>query len=205
MLLAIMLVFAFTPIGFIQVGSLAATLMNIPVLIAACVIGIGAGVVLGASFGVISLVRAFVTPTVTSFIFMNPLVAILPRVVVPIVAFAVAWAFSRSNTTEANTQNTNENTNERAIKHANKQYLKKQYFTYTIASLLGSLTNTVLVLGSIWVFYAAPYAEATGLETIEVGAALLLVALTNGLPEAILAAIAVPPVCAALRRTNFVR
>lgn len=76
---AIIIVLANT-IGFIQVGPLAITIMHIPVIIGAILYGKKFGAVIGLIFGLISMFRAYSQPSPTSFLMMNPLISVLPRV-----------------------------------------------------------------------------------------------------------------------------
>jgi uncharacterized membrane protein len=172
MLLALMLMLTFTPLGFLTIGPIAATLVHLPVLVGLMAEGLGAGLGLGLAFGAASMIRAYTTPTITSFLFMNPIVAILPRVLVPLAAWGVYRAFSK----------------------------KRRAFALGAGAFAGTAVNTVGVLTLIGLLYAERYAEAVGLAPGMVTKALGLVALTNGLPEAILAAVLVPAVTLALER-----
>jgi uncharacterized membrane protein len=180
MLLAVMLLFAFTPIGFIQIGPIAATLVHIPVIIGVLTEGLGTGIFLGVAFGVISMVRAFVAPTITSFLFMNPLIAIVPRVLIPLIAWAVRALMLRT------------------FEKARFEARFGASAADAIGAFAGSLTNTVLVLSLIWLIYASRYAEALDIAQGGVAAALAATAVMNGLPEAVVAAVSVPAVSGAL-------
>ena len=58
-LLAIIVVMAFTPVGYLKIGPLSISFMTIPVVIGAMVIGPGAGAILGTAFGITSFCQAF--------------------------------------------------------------------------------------------------------------------------------------------------
>ena len=88
-LAAISIMLSMTPLGFIPIGPLNLTIMHIPVIIGAILEGPMVGITVGAIFGATSLLRAFTMPTITSFVLMNPLVSILPRVLIGIVAYYV--------------------------------------------------------------------------------------------------------------------
>lgn len=66
---AIILLFAFTPFGFIQLVVLKATLIHIPVIIGSLVLGWRYGAALGALFGLTSLINNTVSPSLLSFVF----------------------------------------------------------------------------------------------------------------------------------------
>src|SRR5699024_9386926 len=67
--LAIILLFAFTPIGFIQLGLVKATLIQIPVILSSIVLGPKIGAFLGTVFGISSIVVNTTAPSLVSFVF----------------------------------------------------------------------------------------------------------------------------------------
>ena len=84
-LLGIMILLSSTPLGMVPLGVVNATTIHIPVIIGSIVFGYKIGGILGLFFGLISLIRAYTNPNITSFIFMNPLVSVLPRILVGII------------------------------------------------------------------------------------------------------------------------
>ena len=58
-LIAVVLIMAFTPLGYLKTAGLEISLITIPVAIGAMVIGPGAGAILGAVFGVTSFYQCF--------------------------------------------------------------------------------------------------------------------------------------------------
>ncbi len=86
-LAAISAVLGLTPLGFIPVGPTRATIMHIPVIIAAIIEGPIAGMIVGAMFGVFSMIQAIMNPTPVSFAFLNPLVSVLPRIMIGVTAY----------------------------------------------------------------------------------------------------------------------
>ena len=58
LLAAILLVLNYTPLGYLQVGPLAASLLTVPVAIGAITMGPAAGALLGALFGATSFLQA---------------------------------------------------------------------------------------------------------------------------------------------------
>ena len=58
-LIAIMLILAFTPLGYLRIGPLAISLMTIPVVIGAMILGPAGGAVLGLVFGLTSFYQCF--------------------------------------------------------------------------------------------------------------------------------------------------
>lgn len=95
MLGAISMVLGLTPLGFIPVGPTRATIMHIPVIIGAIVEGPVVGVLVGIIFGIFSMFQAITNPTPVSFVFLNPLVSILPRILIGITAYYSYEAFKK--------------------------------------------------------------------------------------------------------------
>lgn len=87
MLAAVSILLGSTPLGFIPIGPTKATIMHLPVIIGAIMEGPLVGVGIGLIFGVFSMIQAFMTPTITSFVFLNPLVAVLPRLLIGLTAY----------------------------------------------------------------------------------------------------------------------
>lgn len=59
MLTAIVLILAFTPLGYIRTGGLEITLIVIPVAVGAVILGPVGGMILGAVFGITSFIQCF--------------------------------------------------------------------------------------------------------------------------------------------------
>lgn len=143
--IALEMILAFTPLGMIPVAGLSITLMNIPVLIAILMEGWAVGGVVAFSFGAISLYKSLTSMGFFDQLFRNPLIAILPRLmVVPAVmgAFTLTcWLVSRR----------------RAKRGIEKRGAPR--VAYAMAAGVGSLANTVFTLGAlslnIWISPAA--------------------------------------------------
>ena len=96
MLSAITALLTFTPIGMITLPPPlpSATTVHIPVILAALVEGPLVGLAVGLVFGLCSLIRAWGTGMVgLTLFFRNPLVSVLPRLLVPLAAlgFYLLW------------------------------------------------------------------------------------------------------------------
>lgn len=101
MLGALTVVMGLTGIGFIPIPPVQATIMHLPVILAGVLEGPAAGGAVGAIFGGFSMYQAATTGTpISKALFLNPLIAFLPRILIGIVAgygFRVArsrWARS---------------------------------------------------------------------------------------------------------------
>lgn len=155
---AIAVVLGLTHWGFIPwFGGVALTIMHVPAVIAAIIVGPVSGMAVGLIFGIFSMVQAAVAPTGPADVwFTNPLLSVLPRLFIG----PVAWLVWRS--------------------------LKRwEPLALLIAGAAGSLTNTIFVLGMIgllgylpWEFIAGivvlnglPEAFVSALITVAVGAA----------------------------------
>ena len=161
-------------IGYIPIGPTKATIMHIPVIIGAIIEGPVVGATIGLIFGSTSLWNAMTQPTITSIFFLNPLVSILPRVLIGVVAYYVYQGIYKIS--------------------------KKVYAAGFMAALIGSLANTVGVLGMIYVLYADKYMERIGQAGADAGKWLFTLAATNGVPEALVAALIVSAVSVSLIR-----
>ena len=161
-------------IGYIPIGPTKATIMHIPVIIGAILEGAVVGATIGLIFGLTSLWNAMTQPTITSIFFLNPLVSILPRVLIGVVAYYVYQGIYKIS--------------------------KKVYAAGFMAGLIGSLANTVGVLGMIYVLYADKYMERIGQAGADAGKWLFTLAATNGVPEALVAALIVSAVSVSLIR-----
>ena len=168
-LAAISIMLSMTPLGFIPLGPVNATIMHIPVIIGAVLEGPLVGITVGLIFGATSLFRALTMPTITSFALINPLVSILPRVLIGIVAYYVY------KLTIKLTKNT--------------------CVSGWITGVIGSLVNTIGVLGMIYILYGARYAEALGKSASAAKTLILTLIATNGVPEAIVGGFVVSAIC----------
>lgn len=197
MLSAIVAVLTFTPIGMIPLPPPlpSATTVHIPVLVAALVEGPMVGLIVGAVFGVCSLIRAWETGMVgLTLFFRNPVISVLPRLLVPLIAFG-AWLVWR-------------------------KLIKSNAITDKIgtalAAVIGTVANTVFCLGLIALIYGGDLTVMLN-EMISAGNAdaaylnnagqwlVAVVGVPNGIGECIVAAIIVPmiktAVDAVIRRT----
>ena len=167
-LMAIIIVQNVVPFfGYIPISGLSLTTIHVTVIVAAVVLGPKDGALVGGMWGVIDWIRAFVAPTsaLAPYVFTNPLVSVVPRVLIGVVA---GWMFIWW------------------------QRRGKQMVGLTLAGVAGSLTNTILVLGLIGTLYADRAAGFYKVDLTKLMPYLLTIVGINGVPEAILAGILVP-------------
>lgn len=178
-LTAIIIIQTFVPfLGYIPVGPLSLTIIPITVVVAAFVLGPVNGAIVGGIWGMITFIRAFIAPTspLAPLIFTNPLISVVPRILIGVVA---AYAFTSLSKTKLSSA-----------------------WSMRLAAILGSMTNTILVLGLTYLFYKEPYANAMGMNVSEVLPAILYILVTNGIAEAVLSAIIAPIIAKPLLKLN---
>ena len=186
MFLAIQIILVVTPLGYLPIGPISATTMHIPVIIAGIALGKKAGAQLGFVFGLTSVLNATFRPTLTSFCFspfvtiggiggnwMSLLIAFVPRILLGYLAGLIYEKLCRKGI--------NENVG------------------IIAGALTGAITNTVLVLGGIYLFFGSAYADAIKVAYDTLIAVLLGVVATNGIAEAMLGSVATLLVCKAIR------
>lgn len=194
---ALILILAFTPfLGYIPLGFTRATIIHIPVIIAAITLGPKKGAFLGFVFGMTSLINNTINPTVTSFVFSpfyslgevkggigSIIICFIPRILVGVVPFFVYKAL-------------------RGLAHKNEG---GNMLALAIAGMSGALTNTLLVMNMIFLFFKNAYADANGVAVEAVYGFILSIIGINGVPEAIVAAILVALVVKALQKAHIVQ
>ena len=87
MLSAISIVLGLSGFGFIPLPTAKATIMHIPVVIGSILEGPLVGAMIGLLFGLFSIVQNLTAPNILSFAFINPLVSVLPRVLIGITVY----------------------------------------------------------------------------------------------------------------------
>ena len=179
MLSAIIILMTIVPfLGYIPLGIMTATIIHIPVIIGAIVLGPLAGAILGSVFGVSCLINAFIKPPspLDALLFQDPLVSVLPRILIGIIAALVfRWIYKK---------------------------IKNQTIAALGAAILGSLTNTIFVLGAVYIFHKDIGAQYFTVDISGLFKTLLFVIGTNGVIEAIVAAIITTAIAKALFAAN---
>jgi uncharacterized membrane protein len=92
---AISAVLGLTPLGFIPIGVTRATIMHIPVIIGAITEGPIVGGLVGLIFGLFSIFQAIANPTPVSFVFLNPIISVLPRILIGITSYYTYIGFKK--------------------------------------------------------------------------------------------------------------
>ena len=131
----IVILMSFPFVGTFVLPAVSATVAFLPVIITTIMLGLKPGLAVGLVGGIASLVRALVVPTTLAPYFLNPLVSILPRMMIAVavwLAFKGLMALPLPKTFD------------------------KIPLATAIAAAIGSITNTILVLGSIYLWHVAP-------------------------------------------------
>jgi uncharacterized membrane protein len=125
-----------TPIGYIPwFAGASLTVMHLPAILGAVLEGPAVGMVVGGIFGVTALVKAATAPLgIYDPYFVNPLISVLPRILIGLAAWAAFKAFSG----------------------------KRMALAAATAGVAGSITNSILVLGALVAFSPFPLAAAIG-------------------------------------------
>lgn len=190
---AIIFLMAYTPIGLIDLPLIKATILHVPVIIGAILLGPRKGAFLGGMFGLTSLIKNTMAPSALSFAF-SPFIPVpgtqsgslwalvicfAPRILVGLVSGLVYRGLTR--------------------------LLGKKAWSMTFAAVAAAVIgaffmNTGLVMGLIYLLFKDAYATMKDIPVSAVQAAILGVVAANGIPEAIAAAILVPAVSMPLQK-----
>jgi uncharacterized membrane protein len=156
-------------LGFIRIApNIEATIIHIPVLIGATLLGRKMGIYLGLAFGVISLIAAFIY---TSPMFVYPWVSVLPRILFGLIIYDVMRFFQR--------------------------VIKNKYLAFGIGFFVLTLIHTLMVLTLLWTSFTMVFGYAdlgqafipylTFLVTYLVPVAAIIEAFLAGLVGAVVA------------------
>lgn len=250
---AIIIIMAFTPLGYIPLVVINATIIHIPVILGSLFCGPKKGAVLGFVFGLTSFIKNTITPTLSAFVFSPVLAAskigvagffystficFVPRILVGVVPYFIylmvkkvlsaqkklVWAtvlnllvgaFLFVGLRAFVIKMFGQETMAMVVGSvcsviaaillewiAIKKDGKIVAFLY--AAVTGSLTNTFLVMGGIYVLYKEPYAAAQNppVAPEELLGIIGGIISFNGVGEAIVAAVLVAGIGIVLNRIH---
>lgn len=154
---AIAIVLGYTQLGFIPVPNVSgrATIMHVPAIIGAVLEGPIVGILAGGIFGVFSMLQD------TTGLFTNPLISVVPRLLIGLMAWLAYRSLARINVDLA----------------------------AAVAGIVGTLTNTILVVGLLVAFGLIPAAAVVSI-------------IPQAIAEIVIAAVLTPLV---VRGVNLVR
>lgn len=192
---AIIIIMAFTPLGYIPLGVINATIIQIPVIIGALFCRPKQGAFLGFLFGFTSFLKNTIMPaTLSAFVFSPVLAAsmfgakgvlfstficFVPRILVGVLPYFVYKLM--------------------------KKVSKLKSVNFAVAGVVGSFTNTILVMGSIYILYKDAYASAQGIDPAAVLGVIGGIIGFNGVIEAVLSGLIVSAVGIVLNKIKPVR
>ena len=174
---AIVILLANTPLGMIQLPIIKSTTVHIPVIIGAILLGPSAGAILGGVFGVCSMISNTTAPTLLSFAFSpflaEDLLGIVKALWIAVgcrimIGVAAGWLWIGL-----------------------RKLRVSPWAALPITGFIGSMVNTVLVMGSIYVLLASQYAAAKEVALNAVWGLIMATVTASGIPEAIAAAVLV--------------
>lgn len=182
LLVAIIILLTFTPLGYITLPFIAATTIQMPVIIGAVMMGPMAGLALGIAFGLSALCKVLMMPgadpvatAILSYnFFLYAVIAIVPRGL-------MGWLSGL------------------LLAGLNKTLPNQRLISYGITGFVGSMLNTIFYLGSLWLMASGIVAEVYSMDISGVGTMVMTVAATAGIPEAIVSCVIVAAVCRALQ------
>ncbi len=250
---AIIVVMASTPLGFIPLVVINATTLHIPVILGSLFLGQKKGGFLGGVFGLTSFIKSTLAPAASAFIFSpvaaltmlphdtiggaiaivfkSTFIAIVPRILIGVVPYFVyvgikkviggekkavygtiinivisfilgfgVFAFFNKMVSEGNI-----GLSTTVVKvlgfvvgvaaFAGIEYLfmnkDAKALGFITAGISGAMTNTLLVMGSIYLFYKEPYADLLQIDPSALMAVIAGVISFNGVIEAVVGAIIV--------------
>jgi len=180
LLIAIIALMAFTPLGYLKTAGVEITFILIPVIIGSIIFGPGAGAVLGAAFGATSFIQCFgMSPFGATLLNINPfytfLLCMVPRILMGWLTGLIFKALHKID--------------------------KTKLISYAAANLSGALLNTVMFTGLLMMmFWRTPYIQgiADSLGAKSIFAFVIAFVGLNGLVEAIVCFVAGTAVSKAL-------
>lgn len=163
------------------------TLVQIPVIVGATLLGRVAGVVLGFFFGLSEYIQALEGAQILTTTALNMdhvlfvFVCFVPRILTGWITALLAAKFKRNSEKRKNTAKKSDG---RVLHHS-------------LTGFFGSLLNTILYLGFLYLLFRDALAQT---NTTDGGTLVFILVLffVFGIPEAIISAVVVPAVCRAM-------
>ena len=188
MMAAVVVLLANTPLGMIQLPIIKATTVHIPVILGAILLGPMAGSILGGVFGLCSIISNTVAPTLLSFAFSpfmstTGMVGMFKALWISLgcrilIGFVSGWLWIGL-----------------------KKLKLHDLAALPLVGFIGSMTNTVMVMGSIYFLLAQQYAEAEQVAITAVYGLVMGTVTGAGVMEAIAALVLVTAIGKALIQT----
>lgn len=174
---AILLIQNFVPLlGNIPIPPLNPTIIHVTVIVATIVMGTKDGMIAGFIWGVIRFARALAMPAtpLDPLIWVNPMISILPRV---LIGLSTGLLF-----------------------HFLQKRFKSNKMSIAISAFVGSMTNTIFVMLFIYIFFNADIGRLMNIDMSNIAYGLMVIIVTSGIPEAIVASILAPLIVKPLQK-----
>ena len=190
---AIVALMTFVPmLGMIPLLFLSVNIVLVPILVCCQTTNPVVSVIVSTFFGIFSMIRAYVNPAgagLLYFALQNPLVSVLPRAMIGLVAHYSYRLFKKLFG--------GKNESEGEISQGFGKRLKKNLLPSVLSAALGVSTNTLLFLGMLVLIYNG--------DVLSTGTAIGLpwamgIVATNFLPELSVACVTVPLVVSAVEK-----
>ena len=144
-LAAIIVLLAFTPLGYLKIGVVSITFLTVPVVVGGIALGPLYGGALGAVFGLTSLAQCFMGDPFGATLFsLNPLCTVtaclVPRILIGVVAGLLFPVIHRVD--------------------------RIGIVSFTVSAIAGAVTNTVFFVGMVAVFFQNSYFGGSSLLEI---------------------------------------
>lgn len=159
-----------TGYGFINLVYMKATILQIPTIIGAILEGPRVGMLIGFIFGSFSLFQNIMVPTLMSVVFLNPLISVLPRILLGLIAYLVYRFMPGPNAVRIG-----------------------------VSAFVTTAMNTIMVMGLTYLIYAKEFAAARHIPLDQVVNIILGICIANGIPEALTSLVVVPIVLVLLK------
>ena len=185
LLVAIIFLLSFTPRGYLVIGPMPATAIQMPVIIGAVLMGPVTGLVLGGFFGLSAIVKVLTMPGADPFATLALSYSPLHYIVVCMGSRLVMGFLTGV-------------LGEMLSKIPVLQKRRWSPIRYGITGAVGSLMNTVFYLGMLWLLCAQVISTYYNVDISGVGALVMGTAVAAGIPEAIVSCLVVAAVCKAM-------
>lgn len=188
-LVAIIFLLAFTPLGYLTIGPIAATTIQMPVIVGAVMMGPVSGAVLGFFFGLSAIIKVLTMPGADPFAtlalahspFAYLAVCLGARICMGLLTGFLAEGLKKLPFLQA----------------------RGSVVRYGVTGFAGSALNTVFYLGMLWGLCAEVISSYYGVDLGGVGALVMGTAYAAGIPEAIVSCVVVAAVCKAAEKLPF--
>lgn len=188
-LVAIIFLLSFTPLGYLVIGPIAATTIQMPVIVGAVLMGPAAGGVLGFFFGLSAIIKVLTMPGADPFAtlalahspFAYLAVCLGARICMGLLTGFLAEGLKKLPFLQA----------------------RGSVVRYGVTGFAGSALNTVFYLGMLWGLCAEVISSYYGVDLGGVGALVMGTAYAAGIPEAIVSCVVVAAVCKAAEKLPF--